>query len=318
MFLSVIIPNYNHSKFLEQRINSVLNQDFDDYEIIILDDNSTDNSYEIINKFRSNKYVSHIVFNKTNSGSPFLQWQKGFELSSGEYVWIAESDDYADEKFLSTIIPLLKEHRGAPIAYCYSQFVDINGNDLKMGHNIISKNPRFYTSTNFIKKKLLLGNTICNASAAIFKKDVLKCIDDSYCKFKAAGDWLFWIEIAEKGTVIEVRQQLNFFRQHQMKVSPKSKATGISFKEMRLIYLWLKQKGYINNILKHLVIGHRLYVIHRFKDFANQEIRQESYNLYNQDTLCPFCDRYLYLIYRSFKFIVYLILKSFYSIKQYT
>ena len=62
-FVSVIIPNYNHSDYLDIRINSILNQTYTNYELIILDDCSTDNSKEVIGKYANNPHVSCILLN---------------------------------------------------------------------------------------------------------------------------------------------------------------------------------------------------------------------------------------------------------------
>jgi len=94
--VSVIIPNYNYESYLKQRIETVLNQTYQNFEVIILDDHSSDNSRDIIETFRQNEKVTHIVYNQINSGSPFIQWVKGIELAIGKYIWIAESDDYSD------------------------------------------------------------------------------------------------------------------------------------------------------------------------------------------------------------------------------
>ena len=92
--VTVIIPNYNHAKYLRQRIDTVLNQTYTSFEVIILDDCSTDNSKDIILSYKDNPHISNIVLNSENSGSTFKQWNKGFELAKGDYIWIAESDDY--------------------------------------------------------------------------------------------------------------------------------------------------------------------------------------------------------------------------------
>lgn len=97
--VSVIIPNYCHAPYLEQRITSVLNQTYTNFEVIILDDNSPDNSVEIINQFKNDEHIKHIVVNEKNSGSTFIQWNRGIELSQGEIIWIAESDDYCEPTF---------------------------------------------------------------------------------------------------------------------------------------------------------------------------------------------------------------------------
>ena len=93
--VTVIIPNYNHAKFLPRRIESVLNQTFQDFEVVFLDDSSTDNSLEIFNNYSTDKRI-RLIQNNVNSGSPFKQWIKGLRESKGEYIWIAESDDFAD------------------------------------------------------------------------------------------------------------------------------------------------------------------------------------------------------------------------------
>ncbi|MDO5340840.1 MAG: glycosyltransferase family A protein [Bacteroidia bacterium] len=69
--VSVIIPNYNHARYLDQRIQTVLNQTYQNFEVIILDDKSTDNSLEVIAKYKVNPHISQIVINEQNSGSPF-------------------------------------------------------------------------------------------------------------------------------------------------------------------------------------------------------------------------------------------------------
>ena len=101
--VSVIVPNYNHASYLKQRIDSILNQTFQDFEVIILDDCSTDNSLEVLSHYKNHNKVSHCVFNDTNSGSTFKQWDKGIQLAKGEWIWIAESDDWAEPEFLETI-----------------------------------------------------------------------------------------------------------------------------------------------------------------------------------------------------------------------
>jgi glycosyltransferase involved in cell wall biosynthesis len=97
--VSVIVPNYNHSQFLSERLDSIINQTYKDFELIILDDASTDNSIDVINQYL-NKYPELIRFQPStnNSGSPFVQWDNGIKLAKGEFVWIAESDDVAPTK----------------------------------------------------------------------------------------------------------------------------------------------------------------------------------------------------------------------------
>src|ERR1700730_12479921 len=95
--VSVIIPNYNHAPYLRQRINTVLRQTFQDFEVILMDDCSTDEGRSIIAEYAVGPRVK-VQLNERNSGSTFKQWKKGITLARGEYIWIAESDVYSDQR----------------------------------------------------------------------------------------------------------------------------------------------------------------------------------------------------------------------------
>ena len=127
--VSVIVPNYNHSRFLDQRIQSILNQTYKNFELIILDDCSPDNgaSKSVIEKYRDNPHVSHIVYNESNSGSTFKQWDKGINLSKGDLVWIAESDDYCEPTFLETLVHEFERDSQLSLAYTLLRKVDAEG-----------------------------------------------------------------------------------------------------------------------------------------------------------------------------------------------
>jgi glycosyltransferase involved in cell wall biosynthesis len=108
MRVSVIVPNYNHAEYLKQRIDSILNQTYRDFELIILDDGSTDNSREIIDDYVSRFPFIISRFNEVNSGSPFIQWDSGVNKAEGELIWIAESDDFAETTFLEKTTSVMK------------------------------------------------------------------------------------------------------------------------------------------------------------------------------------------------------------------
>ena len=122
--ISVIVPNYNHGKFLEERLISIFDQTYQDFEVIILDDCSTDNSRKVIEKYQNNLRVSHVIINEVNSGSTFKQWQKGLNLAKGDWIWIAESDDIADVTFLECC---MKEIEDEVLIFCLSKVIDTAG-----------------------------------------------------------------------------------------------------------------------------------------------------------------------------------------------
>ena len=125
--VSVIIPNYNHARYLEQRLDSVLNQTYQNFEVIILDDHSTDNSLEVINRYKDNPHIKQIVVNETNSGSTFKQWDKGIHLATGDIIWIAESDDYCELNLLDELVRIYTSKPDMAYVYTTSIMVDENG-----------------------------------------------------------------------------------------------------------------------------------------------------------------------------------------------
>lgn len=240
MKVSVIIPNYCHARFLNRRIDSVLNQTYGDFEVIILDDCSTDNSRDIIETYRHHPRVSHIVYNEKNSGSTFIQWDKGFELAQGEYIWIAESDDEAAPTFLEECVGQLEKHPSATIAFSDCLFVDENTRDLcepklQLSFRLSDKNlDTPYTLFNgraFINHRMFYQNYIMNASMVVFRKEA-RPHDFAYKCYRYVGDWLFWVGILLQGDAVYVDKPLDYFRQHGKNTTSKSIATGNNYKEM--------------------------------------------------------------------------------------
>ena len=218
--VSVVVPNYNHAGHLRQRIQSVLQQTYPNFEVILLDDCSTDDSQLIINSYKDHPRVACIKFNETNSGSPFKQWQKGIELSTGEWIWLAESDDYADERFLQIMISALPNQHNVGLLYCDSNIVC---NDIVSDETFATlKNKRFKTnrwSENYsnngaseIENFLLPGGTINNTSAVLFNKKAFTEADPFDVVFKYIGDKYTFIKVLAKTDVIYVKESLNYYR----------------------------------------------------------------------------------------------------------
>lgn len=224
--VTVIIPNFNHSKYLVERIESVLNQSYQDFELIILDDHSTDNSREVIERYRTHDKVSHIIYNDENSGSTFKQWNRGFELAKGEYIWIAESDDTAELTMLEECVTKLEEDSCRVMCYCDSNFIDAVSQPISKTRleSLIDRPIGSYIEMNgleFIRCRMLRHNYIYNASMAVFRRDVIDRVRPIYKSFRGCGDWLFWGEIAAHGNVVKVCKRLNNFRQHTSRTTNK-------------------------------------------------------------------------------------------------
>lgn len=217
--VSVIIPNYNHSEFLNKRIDSVLNQTYSNIEVIILDDFSLDNSKDIIETYRYNSKVSHIIYNDFNTGSPFVQWRKGIELATGELIWIAESDDWAAPEFLENLVPVFHEFPSVGLVYCDSYAIQKYDSQKILFSNL--KNKYFHVDRwnyNYFEKGiseirnyLLMYCTINNTSAALFKKDILCEANVFDQKLRLTGDFYTFLKVCYRSDIYYVSKPLNYY-----------------------------------------------------------------------------------------------------------
>ncbi len=245
MKVSVIIPNYNHAAFLQKRIESVLKQTYTDIEVIILDDASTDKSVEMINSYKDHPLISHIVLNDENSGSTFKQWEKGVALARGEYIWMAESDDYADEYFLEEAITSLDTNKNAGLFF--SDYYSVNeAEQVTAGDGYPDSLGSYFETHQVINGKafaedyLFIDNWLVNASAIVFRKDLFVSAGNAYLDYKIAGDWRMWTDICLQTDVIFCNRKLNYFRSHSNSV--RSKTTSILAKESISIYTYFLTK----------------------------------------------------------------------------
>lgn len=229
--VSVIIPNYNYARYLEARIESVLGQTFTDFELILLDDASTDGSAGILSRYKDNPHVSHICINTKNTGSPFRQWMKGISLARSEWVWVAEADDLATPDFLECCMSYIRKYENVVVCMAGSNYIDEDGNVITEKADYWKDDTRqtdhLYDGRFYVEHKLYWNNCIMNASGVLFNREcAMRLPQEAFIDMRYSGDWMFWFLMAMQGNVLEVRRALNYFRQHTAKVSEEGISTG--------------------------------------------------------------------------------------------
>jgi glycosyltransferase involved in cell wall biosynthesis len=218
--ISVIVPNYNHGLYLTDRIQSVLNQEYSNFELILLDDCSTDNSLELIEGYRYNLKVSAIVINKINSGNTFSQWKVGLNHCKGEYVWIAESDDLSETTFLSKAVIALSSHSEKDGVVFDSIIIDENKEVKYRFSELKSKGlPCNEIRSNLSEKEIFQAemffrNRVPNTSAILIKKEKLLQVISYTDGYKLCGDWNLWLKLILKDRLLFMNEALNLYRQH--------------------------------------------------------------------------------------------------------
>jgi len=247
--VSVIVPNYNHAGYLKRRVDSILGQTFQDFEVIVLDDCSTDESRSILQGYASEARV-RLEFNEVNSGSAFKQWNKGLRLAYGKYVWIAESDDYARPDFLARLVPILQSDPSVTLAYCRSLCVSASDAVLGFADSIYFQ--RFDTGrwghdfcvdgSDECRKSLIRYNTIPNASAVLFRKETGERVGGADETMRLCGDWKLWSAIALEGKVAYISEPLNYYRVHETSITRTVDFAKVHVQEWLRITRWMLER----------------------------------------------------------------------------
>jgi lipopolysaccharide biosynthesis protein/glycosyltransferase involved in cell wall biosynthesis len=224
--VSIIMPGYNHGQYLQERLASIFQQTYRDVEVILLDDASTDNSLEILQRYRHRADV-RIVRNEQNSGSTFKQWLKGIALAQADLIWIAESDDRCEPDFLEALLPSFQNPE-VKLAYTNSHIMDERGNVtgdyttceyLTTLSNVKWTKNYCVTAEEEINDGLGVKNTILSASAVVFRRFELtpeKCAILE--TMRLAGDWFLFTHAMAGGNVFYTARKLNYHRRHSESV----------------------------------------------------------------------------------------------------
>jgi glycosyltransferase involved in cell wall biosynthesis len=247
--VSVVVPNFNHARYLRERMRSVLEQTSGDLEVIYLDDGSTDESDTVFQEFAGDPRV-RAERQPENSGRPFRQWNRGVALARGEYVWIAESDDTADRHFLEELVPVLDRHPSVGFAHCQFRRLGEQGESADVAHLWWRDLHPSRWSSNFVspgREELeYLGrwNTVSNASGVVFRRSVYERVGGADEDMQLAGDWLLWIRMALVSDVGFVARPLNQWRWHATTARARASRSDVERREVtRVLRFYAAETG---------------------------------------------------------------------------
>ncbi len=277
--ISVIIPNYNYGKYLKKRVQSILKQTYPIYEIIILDDNSTDESKLIIDKIISDVMVRmpelnvRFVKNDVNSGKPMAQWKKGIELATGEYIWIAEADDLCSKYFLKEV---MKGFDDPEVVLSYAESMIINESGFVIAPNFRWSRDREKTGhykASYIKdgyreveEIMAVRCTIPNVSAVVFRKDAIDMnVLEKAIEFSQVGDWYLYVNILKNGKIAYNHKALNKFRIHKGSKTADARKDGVHYDEIVAIHKWLATKFNLDEFVTRRMLAEQKRIAKRMK-----------------------------------------------------
>lgn len=232
--VSIIVPVYNAEHFLNKTIDSIINQSFKDFEVLLIDDCSSDKSLEILYQYADKDKRVKIIRNTKNLGVAKTR-NKGVEIASGEWIAFLDSDDYWEKDKLQIQLDALKQDTNAVISYTATAFCNESGNLYEY---------IMHAKNRFTYHELLRSNPI-SCSSVMVKRDVMlrhKMISD-----KTHEDYVAWAEILkENGYAQGVDVPLLVYRfVNNSKSSNRFKSAKMMINSYRAIGMnWIKAAYY--------------------------------------------------------------------------
>jgi hypothetical protein len=173
--------------------------------------------------------VTHIIYNEINSGTSYKQWYKGIEYAKGELIWIAESDDWCDERFLEAVVPHFQDNE-VSIAFVNTLYV-YPGDRIDINPVLTGRFDKIL-GIDFIRDKMLIGNGIDNTSMTVFRRNQYnKVKNNGFRELKLCGDWLLWSQLMHRFKIVSVQDNLNYCRRHSANAAKRFTALGLDFIE---------------------------------------------------------------------------------------
>ena len=213
--VSVIIPTYNREDYISETIQSVLEQTYKDFEIIVVDDGSSDNTKKNLEKFE--KRIKLII--QTNSERAIAR-NNGVKNSSGEYLAFVDSDDIWIKDKLEKQVKILDNDKKTILVYGQSQRIDKSSNQIKTA----KRQKEGYSGNIF--EKLLYRNFIVSATPVI-RRGTFEKTQGFETRYVPYEDWEFWLRLSLLGKFYFINKPLAFYRIHPEQSVKSAKAEKI-------------------------------------------------------------------------------------------
>jgi glycosyltransferase involved in cell wall biosynthesis len=210
--LSVCIPVYNGARYLEESLNSVLGQDFAAYELVVVDDRSTDDSVAVIARCKDQRLRTYC--NEQRLGL-VGNWNRCLELSRGRYVTLFHQDDVMQPHNLKHKVDLLERHPKVGMVYSDVKIIGANGR-VQMDHwpKSITPNSDMVASGLDFFVKLISGYNLMCCSSAVCRKECFVQLGTFDPRLSFTADWEMWLRIALHFDVAYLQEPLVHYRLH--------------------------------------------------------------------------------------------------------
>lgn len=241
--VSVVIPVYNGEETIKQTIESVLSQTFSDFELIVINDGSTDATVNVVSTFQDPRIK---VFSYPNAGLSASR-NRGISLASGNYISFIDADDLWTADKLEAQVSALQENPQAALAYSWTDYIDESGQFFRQG-------PHFNFSGD-VFAKLLLSDFVGNGSNPLIRKQAFSEVGGFDESLNAAEDWDMWLRLAARYEFVAVPFTQILYRQSPTSMSANPRKMEVA--SLRVINRALAEAPESIQSLRRICIGNR-------------------------------------------------------------
>jgi glycosyltransferase involved in cell wall biosynthesis len=260
--VSIVVPSYNRAEFIEATLTSIQNQSFKDFEVIFVDDGSTDNTAELLKVFCEDdprfKY-----FRQDNSERAVAR-SYGLSLASSELLCLVDSDDIWYPHKLETQISVMDNDPEIVLSYASVNRIDMQGNQVKVSAR------QHQGLSGYIFFDLLMRNFIPSVTP-MFRKKVFEKVGAQVTEFIPYEDWDFWLKFSRQGRFFHIKEPLGDYRLHP----------GQSVQNVRADHIEKVTTLVLDNNTKKENINLNSYKNKSFDQRDFDEVRNEAYSLAN-------------------------------------
>ncbi len=270
--VSIIIPSFNYEKYITQTIESVIHQTYTNWELIIVDDGSKDNSLEIIKDFCQKDFRIKLYTHENNKN---LGLKKTIELGiskvSTDWLVILESDDLINEDYLEKKVSIIKKYPSVNLVFNDCEFFGDSNKVKKVAQGLL---PTQLKLRNYVYPRNMffdfyLDNQIFTFSSIMVKKqDILKI--DLNTPIDHLLDWWIYIQLANLGDFYYIPEKLTQWRQHPDSYLNKAKRIRTPEALQTKAYYKIYKQTHNFNILPFMVKQHILWYLRKFNSKVNR------------------------------------------------
>jgi glycosyltransferase involved in cell wall biosynthesis len=275
--ISICIPTYNRAKFLENLLDILINLPLPSYEIIVVDNHSTDYTCDI---FKQSKYQKIKFFQNSENIGMTNNWNRCIELSSGKYIIIIHSDDSVSPDLFRNYLEAIKLHPDAGLVFSYPYIIneenEIIGIDKRLKGGLIFRGKRLY--------EILIPYNILSASGVLIKRDCLEKLGYFDNTLSYLPDHDMWLRITSHYPAIYINKPLSSYREHSENlylVIPKKQYQKEKITVLKKQIQDLKSEDQTDHeLLSYIEIYYRLLLVIYLKQFLSSKFSYKTLKSY--------------------------------------